>query len=98
MKIKTGHTCKDYYDSYMELDVVVVTCWEPAEPEVGFLGNVTIERVLVGDHDILHTLTKDQISDLEDEAVERATEKAESDAADYGDYLYEQERDRRLEE
>lgn len=88
------------FDSYIdtpEFDDVEVTVeydLEPAEPDVGYAGGITITSVV-------NKSTGDEVVDSLPQAVlDRLAQEAEEDASgqadDYGDYMYDRMRDERL--
>ena len=53
-------------------------------------------KVWIGDYDITHLVHPDHLDELEAGWLEGKGIYEADEAADYGDYLYEQEKDRRL--
>ena len=78
----------------VEQEVLVEVDYQPDEPDVGVSEGIEVVSVWFEDAGCqLGNMTDDEV----DELTQRLWEDQPTDD-DYGDYLYEQERDRRMEE
>ena len=87
-------------DTFVDMDNEereVIAYWEssPAEPDVNWGGDFEVTQVKAQGIDITDLLSDDELQQLTYRVQEHVNDMYDPDA--YGDYLYEQEKDRRLE-
>ena len=94
---KTGTVNATAYVKGTEYDALVEYRICPAEPDVNFYGGLEIEGVWCEDlGDLLDEMTEAECDSLVDSITDEVNQRCADDIDEYGDYLYEQAKDRRL--